>query len=157
MNRFWLLLCICPSLCSASQKLVRFDQMTLEERKKTGIEKLSLEERLFLEQWVNYPGKERPRGLRRAVFLSEMSIAKLTEQGKLISLGNGDVFELTPHYQKKAKEWKIGDKIRVYQSKKPFWFKFEHIPTQTIIGVKKVLQQEKKIQEKKTEPQPVNV
>jgi hypothetical protein len=139
------------SLLASSHKSPSFDQMTLDERKKTGIEKLSQEERLFLEQWIKSPGKERPKGLRRAVFITEMAIAKFLEEGKFIAVENGDLFEVNSHYQKKIKEWKIGDKVRIYQSKKPVWFKFEHVQTHAIISVKKMVQELKS-----KDPQPAN-
>ncbi|MBS0654990.1 MAG: hypothetical protein JSR46_04375 [Verrucomicrobia bacterium] len=117
-----------------------FDKMDEQTRNATGIVKLSTEEKASLEAWLksDQPMAEPPKKSTESVPL-EGEIIAVANNGLRFTLKNGESYDVCSHYKRKAKGWKTGDKIRIVQSKKPVWYKFENESGQ-IIGVKKICQ-----------------
>jgi hypothetical protein len=115
-----------------------FDKMDEQMRTTTGIVKLSTEEKVALEVWLKsyQPVAEQPKKSMESVSW-EGQIVAVANDGLRFTLKDGESYDVCSHYKKKAKGWKTGDIVRIVQSKKPVWYKFENTSGQ-VIGVKKV-------------------
>src|SRR5262245_26983404 len=101
-----------------------FDEMSVEEQKTTGIVKLSQDEKSSLIAWLE---KARLNKARQKKLVGEFEIIAINAQNHLFMINDEQSYEATKRFRNKMATWKAGDKVRVYQTRKPIWFQFENV------------------------------
>lgn len=118
-----------------------FEKMSEEEKKATGVDKLSPEEQTALESWLQANKEASEKAPIAKETTNELEIISI-EDGSEITLSNGETYTIASSYRKKVKKWKKGDKIHLIASKKANSFKIEHVDLDQAVGVKKVAKKE---------------
>jgi hypothetical protein len=111
-----------------------FEKMSEEDKKRVGFEKLSTEERANLEEWVQ-ANSQLPAPKEEIV---QCEITDMQDDG-MITLSDGETYEVFSSYRKKVKKWAKGDAVRLIPSKRTNSYKLEHIELNQPVGVKKII------------------
>lgn len=128
----WRLFLLCI-MAFSSLRGELFEEMSGEEKKATGIDKLSKDEINALETWV----KGHKKSLHRTL-VGEFQIKAIDQKNNRFTLSDAMTYEVTRRYKKKIPNWKVGDTIRLIQTRKPVWFHFEHSTSKETLGVKRI-------------------
>ena len=140
-------LCFAPlTAAENTQPVSIFEKMDETDKKMTGIDKLSTEEKTALESWYEKntaaAAADKEKSTAKESAAAEFEITEIS--GLTFTLSDKNAYEVSPSYKKKVKKWQEGDKIQVIPSKKANSYKLENTRTDQQVGAKKVLKKEVK-------------
>jgi len=133
-----ILLALIGSMANLAALPLSLQEMSEQEQKVCGIEKLSPEEKHALDTWLTKQTTPQVAiAQKNKILHGEFAVKATQDLGRFVTLDNGISYEITSRSRKKTMAWKTGETVRLIEPIRKISYKLENrTQKQTVAGKK---------------------